>query len=69
MMKAEKIKHNLTSIIKLTTFLSVPPSLTVPALVDHELKVWHDDMPSKLMVYDGIKALSGAHRRCLEPRP
>lgn len=26
-------------------------------------------MPSTLMVYDGIKALSGARRRCLEPRP
>lgn len=33
------------------------------------VRVWHDDMPSTLMVYDGIKALSGAHRRCLEPRP
>lgn len=31
--------------------------------------VWHDDMLSTLMVYDGIKALSGAHRRRLEPRP
>lgn len=26
-------------------------------------------MLSTLMVYDGIKALSGAHRRCFEPRP
>lgn len=31
--------------------------------------LWHDDMLSTLMVYDGIKALSGGHRRCSEPRP
>lgn len=38
MMKTEKIKYNLTSIIKLTGFLSVPSSLPVPALLDHELE-------------------------------
>lgn len=29
---------------------------------------WHDDMPSVLMVSYGIKALSGGHSRCSEPR-
>lgn len=31
--------------------------------------MWHDDMLSTLMVVDGIKALSGGHNRCSEPRP
>lgn len=68
MQKWWKQRRNLTNIIKLTistcaifTYCSHPAWPWAP--------VWHDDMLSTLMVYDGIKALSGAHRRRLEPRP
>lgn len=69
MMKTEEIKYILTSIMKLTIFFKCAIFTYCSRSAWPWAWAWHDDMPSTLMVYDGIKALSGARRRCLEPRP
>lgn len=63
-------RHLWTAILKNQFIPSVPSLFTVLLFIAWPwAPEWHDDMLSTLMVYDGIKALSGGHSRCSEPRP
>lgn len=66
----EKNKKNNLTLEKSCLFLKLPFYLPFLLYIAWPwAPLWHDDMLSTLMVYDGIKALSGGHRRRSEPRP